>query len=120
MNSGDLDRLWSRLRALFVPTVSAWALLELVGREDAAEAIKQLFEWERDRLFTLSKGLGAAAAGVLTTLIAASFDKDAVGSAVTVSVSAVLVALLLTWAGFLLTGLRRLADQYAFALAMFA
>lgn len=115
-----LDQLWSRLRALFVPSVSAWAMLELIGREDAADSIKQLFEWERDRLFTLAKGLGAAAAGVLTTLVAASFDEQATGTAITVSLSAVLVALLLTWAGFLLTGLRRLADQYAFALAMFA
>lgn len=115
-----LDRLWSRLRALFIPSVAAAALFELVGRDDAAESLKQLFDWERDRLFTLAKGLGASAAGVLATLVAAAFDKDATGTAVTVTLSAVLVALLLAWAAFLLTGLRRLAEQYTLALAVFA
>jgi hypothetical protein len=115
-----LDRLWMRVRSLFVPSVAVVALFDLLGRNDAADAIKQLYEWERDRLFTLAKGLGGAAVGVLTTLIVDAIEDKVATVTLTVYLSAVLVAVLLLWAGFLLTGLRRLSEQYALALRIFA
>ncbi len=113
------DRLWMRLRALFVPSVALVALFDLLDTEGAADSIKQLYDWERDRLFTLAKGLGAAAVGVLTTLIVDAVAQDVEASTVVVFLSAGLVALLLAWAGFLLTGLSRLSEQYSIAMRIF-
>jgi hypothetical protein len=111
-----LNRLSRRLAALFVPSVAVNALLDLQGRDDAADAIKQLFDWERDRLFTLAKGLAASSIAVLTTLIVDTIESKPEGTGWTIWLSSALVALLLGWAGFILTGLRRLAEQYALAL----
>lgn len=109
------ERAWARVRALFVPTVSVIAVLELEQLDDADEAVKQLYDWERDRLFTLAKGLGAAAVGVISTLLvdAAEGTKTA---AAAVWLAAFLALFLLLWAGFILTGLRRLAEEYPYAL----
>jgi Flp pilus assembly protein TadB len=115
--SDALERLAARVRSLFVPTVSAVAISDLVGTENAADSLKQLFDWERDRLFTLSKGLGAAAIGVVTTLLvetAKGTNTTTLGDVL----AAVFALLLLLWGAFILTGLRRLADEFPAALKL--
>jgi hypothetical protein len=114
------NRLWMRLRSLFVPSVSIVALLDLVGKAGAADAVKQLYDWERDRLFTLSKGLAAAGVGVLTTLVIDAIENKVSAPVFWIYLSAVLVGMLMVWAAFILTGLRRLSEQYALALRLFA
>jgi len=109
------ERAWARARALFVPTVSVVAVSDLDGLDGADDAVKQLYDWERDRLFTLAKGLGAAAVGVITTLLVDAAEAKHT-AAVAVWLAAVLALLLLLWAGFILTGLRRLAEEYPYAL----
>lgn len=111
------ERAWARARSLFVPTVSVVAVCDLIGTSDAEAAAQALYDWERDRLFTLAKGLGAAAIGVVTTLLvdaaeAKHTNSDAVWAA------AAFAVILLLWGGFILTGLRRLAEEYPVALAL--
>jgi hypothetical protein len=111
------DRLWARLRSLFVPSVTVSAVLAAKGEEDAAAAVLQLYDWERDRLLTLAKGAGAAAVTVLTGLVASAFKAE-IEAAWVVYPAAGLVVLLLGWGGFLLTGLHRLAEEYTTALEL--
>jgi predicted nucleic acid-binding Zn-ribbon protein len=114
-SGGLLDRIWMILQSLFIPTVPVATVLTAATAEDAADAVLQLYMWERDRLLTLAKGAGGAAVTVLAGLIATGFaGKTGVNSA-TIFVAAPLVAILLFWAGFLLAGLRGLADQYPIA-----
>lgn len=111
------ERAWARTRSLFVPTVSVVAVCDLIGTADVEAAAKALYDWERDRLFTLAKGLGAAAIGVVTTLLVnAAEGKHAPAPAVWLA--AAFAALLLLWGGFILTGLRRLAEEYPLALTL--
>jgi hypothetical protein len=109
------ERAAARARSLFVPTVSAVAVADLVGLEDADGVVKQLYDWERDRLFTLAKGLGAASVGVVTTLLVDAVEKTSTAAAA-VWMAAAFAVMLLLWAGFILTGLRRLAEEYPVAL----
>ena len=111
------ERAWARSRSLFVPTVSVLAVADLVGLDNADDAARQLFDWERDRLFTLAKGLGASAVGVITTLLVDSAEKKHAASA-GVWMAASFAVLLLLWAGFILTGLKRLAEEYPVALTL--
>jgi hypothetical protein len=109
------ERAWARMRALFVPTVSVVAIIDLEGLDNADDAVRQLYDWERDRLFTLAKGLAAAAVGVITTLLvdAAEGKKTA---EIAVWLASALALMLLLWAAFILTGLRRLAEELPYAL----
>lgn len=108
------ERATARVRSLFVPTVSAVAVSDLIGLPSADDSLKQLFEWERDRLFVLAKGLGAAAVGVVTTLLVdAAQGKPTHGLAVWMA--AAFAIMLLLWAGLILTGLQRLAEEYPVA-----
>jgi hypothetical protein len=111
------DRAWGRARSLFVPTVSVVAVCDLIGLANADDAAKQLFDWERDRLFTLAKGLGAASVGVVTTLLVDAAEKKP-ADALAVWMTGVLAVMLLLWAAFILTGLRRLAEEYPVALTL--
>jgi hypothetical protein len=111
-----IDRLWARLRSLFIPSVSVAAVLSAVKAENAKEAVEQLYSWERDRLLTLAKGTAAAAVTVLTSLIASAVEGKVNADPVLIYLAAILVALLLVWGAFILTGLRRLAEEYALAL----
>ena len=111
------DRAAARARALFVPTVSAVAVSDLIGLSNADDAVKQLYDWERDRLFTLAKGLGAAAVGVVTTLLVDAVEGKST-DALAVWMAAALAVMLLLWAGFILTGLRRLAEEYPVAMKL--
>jgi hypothetical protein len=100
-----------------VPSVAVSALWALQGSKDADTSIEQVFDWERDRLFTLAKGLAAFAVAVLTTLIVDAVEGNQLqGSSLAVWAAAALVALLMIWAGFIVTGLRRLSEQYAIAI----
>jgi hypothetical protein len=111
-----LDRAWMGLRSLFVPSVSLAAVLAVPHTAERAAAVLQLYSWERDRLMTLAKGSAGAAITVLTALIATAVEgKVATGPGV-LYLAAALVAGLLLWGGFLLTGLRRLAEEYSIAL----
>jgi hypothetical protein len=115
--TGDLlDRLWARLRSLFVPSVSVQALLNTISANSPDDAVAKLYDWERDRLLTLAKGAAAAAVTVLTGLIAAAVEGNVKAQPVLIYLAAALVAILLAWGGFILTGLRRLAEEYALAL----
>jgi hypothetical protein len=111
------ERAAARARSLFVPTVSVVAVADLMGLPDADAAVKQLYDWERDRLFTLAKGLGAAAVGVVTTLLVDAVEKKSTGT-LAVWMAAALAIMLLVWAGFILTGLRRLAEEYPVAMKL--
>jgi hypothetical protein len=111
-----LDRIWMRLRALFVPSVSLTAVLAATAAADPAASILQLYSWERDRLLTLAKGAAGAAIIVLTALIASAIEGKVVTSQTVLFLAAALVAGLLFWGGFLLSGLRRLAEEYIGAL----
>jgi hypothetical protein len=111
-----LDRMWMRLRSLYTPSVSLAAVLNARTAKDSAAAVLQLYNWERDRLMTLAKGAAGAAITVLTGVIAASIEGK-IKTNHTVLFSAVaLIAALLFWGGFLLVGLRRLAEEYTMAL----
>src|SRR5436190_12360844 len=111
------ERTWARLRSLFVPTVSVVAISDLIGLANNEDAARQLYDWERDRLFTLAKGLGAASIGVVTTLLVDAAEKTGVDKPA-VWLAAALAAMLLLWAGFILTGLRRLAEEFPVALML--
>jgi hypothetical protein len=112
------ERAWARTRALFVPAVSLVAVSDLIGLPDADDQVKELYDWERDRLFTLAKGLGAASIGVITTLLVYAAEGKKPGAGGAVWLAAALVAMLLVWGGFILTGLRRLAEEYPVALML--
>ena len=111
------ERAWARTRSLFVPTVSVVAVCDLIGTPNPEDAAKELYDWERDRLFTLAKGLGAAAVGVVTTLLVDAAEKKP-ADAPAVWMAAALAVMLLLWGGFILTGLRRLAEEYPVALTL--
>ena len=117
-SGGLLDRTWMIVQSLFVPTVPVAAVLAAAAAEDAENAVLQLYQWERDRLLTLAKGAGAAAVTVLAGLIATGFGGKTGVTSITLLVAAPLVVILLFWAGFLLAGLRGLADQYPIAREM--
>jgi hypothetical protein len=112
------ERAWARTRALFVPAVSLVAVSDLIGLPDADDQVKELYDWERDRLFTLAKGLGAASVGVITTLLVYTAEGKKPAAQSAVWLAAALVAMLLVWGGFILTGLRRLAEEYPVALML--
>jgi hypothetical protein len=112
-----VDRAAARARSLFVPTVSAVAVADLMGLPSADDAVKELYDWERDRLFTLAKGLGATAVGVVATLLVDAVEKKSTDT-LAVWMAATFVVLLLLWAGFILTGLRRLAEEYPVAMKL--
>src|SRR4051812_43416893 len=65
------------LRKIFIPIVTGPALVKAVYALDREDAIKQLYDWERDRIFTLCKATGAAAITVAGTLLATMFDSTA-------------------------------------------
>jgi hypothetical protein len=111
------ERAAARARSLFVPTVSVVAVSDLVDLANADDAVKQLYDWERDRLFTLAKGLGAAAVGVVTTLLVDAAERKST-DALAVWMATAFVVMLLLWAGFILTGLRRLAEEYPVAIKL--
>jgi hypothetical protein len=111
------ERAWARARSLFVPTVSVVAICDLIGTPDPEGAAKALYDWERDRLFTLAKGLGASAVGVVTTLLVDAAEKKHADPPA-VWLAAAFAGMLLVWGGFILTGLRRLAEEYPVALAL--
>ena len=115
---GLLDRAWMRLRSLFVPAVSLAAILTAARATEPAAAVLQLYTWERDRLLTLAKGAAGAAITVLTGLIASAIEGKVAAGRVVIGAAAALVAALLFWGGFLLTGLHRLAEQYTTALRL--
>jgi hypothetical protein len=115
-NPSVIDRLWARLRSLFIPSVSLAAILDTVHASDTDEAIGQLYTWERDRLLSLAKGAAAAAVTVLTSLIASAVEGKVSAKPVIIYLAAALVGVLLAWGAFILTGLRRLAEEYAKAL----
>jgi hypothetical protein len=94
------------------------AVLATIDAQDKEAVVKQLYDWERDRLFTLAKGLATASVTVLTGLVASTFEGKVTASAWVIYPAAVLVAALLGWGGFVLTGLRRLAEEYSLALSL--
>jgi hypothetical protein len=115
---GWLDQAWMRLRSLFLPSVSLAAIVAAASADHPEDVVLQLYTWERDRLVTLAKGTGGAAVTVLTGLIASAIEKKATGGVGVLSATAALVAALLFWGGFLLAGLRRLAEEYPTALKL--
>jgi len=113
-----LDRLWLRVQSLFVPAVAVASVLQARTAKEPQQVVLQLFSWERDRLMTLAKGTAGAAVTVLTGLIAAAIEGSVTVPPMIVFLAALLVAELLVWAGFIVTGLHRLAQQYPVSLEM--
>jgi hypothetical protein len=114
-----LNRWWLRLQSLFVPSVSLRTLLLARTLPASEDVVLQLYTWERERLLTLAKGMGGAAVTVLAALIADATQGSLDNSNLTaVYLAGALVALLLVWSAFILSGLRRLAEQYSLALAV--
>lgn len=113
-----IDRLFARLRSLFIPSVSIAALLSTVGSAKPDDAVEKLYTWERERLLALAKGTATAAVTVLTGLVAAALKGEVKAGPPIVYLAATLVLLLLAWGGFILTGIRRLAEEYALALSI--
>lgn len=89
----------------------------MIGLSNTDDAVKQLYDWERDRLFTLAKGLGGAAVGVVVTLLVDAVEEKSTDS-LAVWMAAAFAVMLLLWGGFILTGLRRLAEEYPVALKL--
>jgi Na+/H+-dicarboxylate symporter len=104
-----------RVLALFVPAVSITAIVDASQSADPNAVVLQLYDWERDRLFTLAKGVGGAAVTVFAAIIAATLqnekDKTLIVSAA--YIAAIVVLMLLLWAAVILVGLRRLAEEYS-------
>jgi hypothetical protein len=95
--------------------VSLAAVLDAAEANDSAAVVLQLYTWERDRLLTLAKGAAGAAITVLIGLIATAIEGKVVTHPIVLYVDAALVVATLSWSGFLLTGLRRLAEEYTTA-----
>jgi hypothetical protein len=87
------------------------ALVSAARSSDPAEAILQLYTWERERLLALAKGVAGAAVTVLAGLISATVEYKIIRSIVAFPVG-ILMVMLLAWSGYLVTRLRRLAEQY--------
>jgi hypothetical protein len=88
------------------------------GTDKPEDVVLQLYTWERDRLMGLAKGLAATAVTVLTSLIGAAFDGSSTVSSSIYSLAGVFIVELLVWAGLILVGLRRLAEEYPTALRL--
>jgi hypothetical protein len=114
----SLDHAWTRLRPLFVPSVSLDAIISAADMSDPGAAVLQLYTWERDRLLTLAKGTAGAAITVLAGLIATATEGKVTTSETVLYLAAALIAILLFWGGFLLIGLRRLAEEYTTVLTL--
>ena len=63
-------------RALLLPGVSVSAVIRAKNGPAPEEALTQLFDWERDRLLGLAKGLGAAAVTTLIALAGVALDSS--------------------------------------------
>jgi len=92
------------------------AILNTIYASSPDDAVERLYNWERDRLLSLAKGAAAAAVTVLTSLIASAVEGKVTASPAVIYLAAALVGVLLAWGAFILTGLRRLAEEYALAL----
>lgn len=115
---GSLDRLWMNLRSLVVPAVAVWSVLLAAGTDKPEEVVLQLYAWERDRLMTLAKGIAGAAVTVGAALIASAIEGKITVSGDYIILAAVFLGELLVWAGAILIGLRRLAEEYPLALGL--
>jgi hypothetical protein len=116
-------RMSSRLlmrtaRRLLIPGIPVDVVAELVGRADAAQQLKQVFAWERERSSSMIKGVGGLMAGIVLALVGAAFDSNAQPSMTALVAISAFVVLLLLWSGLLLWGLQRLGDEYTMALAL--
>jgi hypothetical protein len=115
-----LNGLFLALRSLLLPTVRLPALLAINGLPNETDAIKQIFDWERDRMLTLARGLGGSAVAVVVALIGANLGGHVHGHAWVIDLSAAWLGLLLLWAAVIFVRLRRLPEQYADILSLFA
>ncbi len=79
------------------------------------QALTQLFDWERDRLLGLAKGLGAAAVSTVLALVGVAVDASTDVNGFVAVVLVVLGVVLLVWGGLILVGLQRLHESYALA-----
>jgi hypothetical protein len=110
---GTIFRVLTVIRALFVPYVSFGTLLVVstLPADKRSDLVKQLFDWERDRMFTLAKGVGAAAVTVLVALIADDTEGNLKGGSVALDLAGALVVGLLLLGGWIFASIRTLAEQ---------
>ncbi|MCW2620415.1 MAG: hypothetical protein JWL64_17 [Frankiales bacterium] len=110
--------MWWAARSFFVPTVSGVAVMDAYFSPDWPSALEKLYEWERDRLLTLCKGAAATVVTVTVALTAIGFSTDSrTPPTWLVWAGCAALGVLLAWAGYLLVGLRRLAEEYVAHLA---
>ncbi|MGC1208934.1 MAG: hypothetical protein WA880_13345 [Ornithinimicrobium sp.] len=102
-------------RTLLFPTVSVLAVLRAGVGPAPEEAVAQLFEWERDRLLGLAKGLGATAASALLALAGVALEGGKELEVVVAVLLVIFAGLLLGWAAVILVSLQRLPDNFAVA-----
>ncbi len=102
-------------RALLLPGVSVSAVLRAKSGPAPEEALTQLFDWERDRLLGLAKGLGAAAVTTLIALAGVALDSSKGVNGAVAIVLVTLSATFLVWGAVILVGLQRLSESYALA-----
>ncbi|SRR6266540_726972 len=118
-------RRWSRRllgrwgRCALLGEVEPSELLDALDAPDRTKAIEVLFGWPRDAAYTLAKGLAATAAGIVTTIVAATFAKQppkVSGLIVVLAATGVLLALVL--AAMAIAAAYRIHRQYVDALAI--
>ncbi len=115
-----LRRLRRTLRGLFIPAVSLSAIVEAALANKADEVITQLYDWERDRIFTVCKSAAAFALSIVGTLLTAMFSTSSNLNEYLVTGSIITAALLLALSAHILLRLRRHAEELAFVLAWYA
>ncbi len=102
-------------RALLLPGVSVSAVIRAKNGPAPEEALTQLFDWERDRLLGLAKGLGAAAVTTLIALAGVALDSSKGLNGAVAIVVVTLSMTFLAWGAVILVGLQRLSESYALA-----
>jgi hypothetical protein len=101
-------------RVFFWPAIPAAALLRAISVRDE-DAVARIFDWERERLATLSKGLAGTASAVALAAFGAAFNDKTFDAGDTVTWVVLAVALMLAWATVLAFGVQSLSDQYSSA-----
>lgn len=106
-----VNRTISILRCLLWPSVPLSAILGPAVASDS-DVVERVFDWERERMAMMAKGIAGTASAVALAALAAAFDgKHFTGQTTTFVIAA--VALMFLWSAVLMIGLQGLGSQYA-------
>jgi hypothetical protein len=109
-----LNRTVRTIRTFAWPAVPTRGVLKLAAAADD-DAVSRIFDWERERVATLSKGLAGTATAVAVAAFAAAFQDKTFDSPTTIWWIVLAIAVMLTWSAVLAVGVQSLGDQYAIA-----